>query len=181
MFLKIALISLVSGPIISHASNLQPPVGGKACFAREYTRAHMRANPNQLLSAMAVLIENNRPSSERPGYIGAKVVGQRNGKLYGNQAWCQYKTGGSVSCAIDCDGGSFSLTSNGADVFFSVTKDYYFPLYGQGTTRESQDPRDSVSLRHEDKDNRVFKLFQTAIPDCEAEWEAYNNAQDTGC
>lgn len=173
-------IMIVFGTFATAHADLQPQVGAKACVAREYTEAHMQAHPKQHLDKLTVLIENVPPQGESGSYVDAKVVGEKGGRIFANQAWCSYGRDGSVECQIDCDGGAFTLRSSGAAALFQVRKDYYFPLFGPTYSEEEPRNNDMIDLDFSDKENRTYKLTPTAVPECEQEWAKYIQAEH-GC
>lgn len=166
----------------ANAGGLQPPVGAKICMGRQYTNAELSAHPQQKLSNMAVIIENFK-STDPDGidYVTAKVLGTHDGKLWGNEAGCEYNKDGSLSCQIECDGGAFTLNPIGEkSADFNVKKDYYFPLYLGGSDGENPGPDNMLSLDFKDSENRSFRLFPAATANCETLWKRYLTA-DHGC
>ena len=164
------LTCLVSISAFAAKPNLQPELGEKACFERQYTAEHMRANPNQKLSSMYVFVEHTRETYEGGSYDlkSAKVVGKSKNEFYMNdQAGCDYKADGSISCAIECDGGAFNVRPRNGNVLFSVNEDYYFPLYKNGKDQETAEPEDTLSLEANDKDNAAYKLYPVEPVRCE--------------
>jgi hypothetical protein len=97
---------------------LAPQVGNKACYARHYDAAHLRAHPHQRITAMAFLLnveaydEKEVKDDERPEdkvyYVFAMSVARRgderllhtSGDCYGSDE---------ISCVVDCDGGHVTL------------------------------------------------------------------------
>lgn len=167
------------------AIDLQPASGQKVCIARKYDQKHMKDHKGQKLNAMTVII-GEQPvdvSGSDEKFISARVIGERNGKLYGNEAGCQYLKDGSVKCSIDCDGGAFNLTPTTKEqaALFTVAKDYYFPLFVQGADPENYDnEKDVLRLDYNDLENRTYKLYPAELPTCEQEWEKYKS-EPIGC
>jgi hypothetical protein len=163
------------------AMKIQPKLGEKACLSREYSASHMKKHPGQALNALSVIIENIAANEVYDfDHRTVKVVGERDGKLWGNEAWCDYRPNGSVKCQIECDGGAFTLYPNKKGALFNVAKDYYFPLYVQGSDPENFKEEDQLSLWYEDEENRAYQLYPAEVPACEQVWDEYK-AVDHGC
>jgi hypothetical protein len=163
---------------------IQPELNDKACFAREYSASHMRANPLQHVSKMHVLLERKKDRYGADGtFTAVKVVGEKDGVLFGNEASCEVKENGRVFCFIECDGGSFSLKhGRRGRVNFEVTKDYYFPLYRKGAGSEEEGrpgPEDTLDFRA-DRANGLYSLERKEAGVCERRWKQYKEA-DYGC
>lgn len=176
-----SLIVLLTG-LNAFGSTLQPASGEKVCVAREYPQSHMKAHKGQLLRTLAVIVENVRPTKDIPeGYQTAKVIGEHNGRLFGNEAGCEYQSDGSLLCQIECDGGAFTVkVQEPGSALFQVKKDYYFPLFIHGTNYEDPKPGQIVNLDYSDAENRAYKLFEADVKACEEEWKRYES-EDHGC
>jgi hypothetical protein len=98
-------------------SLLAPQIGNRACYARRYDAAHLRANPRQRITAMTFLLnveayDEKEVKDERPEdkvyYVFAMSVARRgekrlldsSGECYGSDE---------ISCVDDCDGGHVTL------------------------------------------------------------------------
>lgn len=96
---------------------LTPSAGNKACYARSYNAAHLRAHPRQRVTAMKFLLvveAYDPPSSkvDRPEdrfyYTFAMSVMRRGDKrVLTTGGGCS--SGEAILCAVDCDGGSVAL------------------------------------------------------------------------
>lgn len=158
-----------------------PHAGQAACYRREYTAEHLQANRKQVLSSLFVLLQYAK------GYHGATVIGTRtDGRMYGNfDAGCAEKNDGSVFCQVECDGGSFSLVPSKKSqkaVNFSVTKDYYFPLFLKGSNPEETNAENGtqLSLDGNDQDNNLYKLYPADKIECEDAIKKIRD-EDWGC
>lgn len=182
MLILALALSLYTG-YAEAAPRIQPAPGAKVCLAREYTAGHMRSNPRQHVSKMHVLLETKKGRVEDGGDIrSAKIVGEREGVLYGNEATCEYKANGVVHCFIECDGGSFDLNpSHGQNVIFRITKDYYFPLYRKGADPENARDEDKLSFDFKDRENNAYRLEKTSPGVCEKQWKAFKQTPAFGC
>ncbi|HEY8278193.1 MAG TPA: hypothetical protein VIH99_01130 [Bdellovibrionota bacterium] len=163
--------------------NLQPKGNESACFQGVYSAEHRRNNPKQEFSELTILVENivAPPDSEVASYISAKLVGAKNGTLYGNAATCEYKANGSVFCFIECDGGSFSLRRGDRGVEFAVTPDYYFPFFRKGADPDQPHTDDTVSFSGKDPANSVYKLLPAKANACKVRWSQYKEVPNFGC
>src|SRR5258708_2492783 len=151
-----SLVLLLALTNIAYANILQPDLGEKTCVALEYTASHMRSHSKQLLSNLAVIIEQHTVESEN--YRAVRVVGERDGKLYGNTAGCTYEKDGSVHCQIDCDGGAFNLyPSKDGSAVSNVRHDYYFPLFKEGSNQDNPLKGDVLDLNYSDEENRAYR------------------------
>lgn len=161
---------------------IQPNLGEKTCFAREYNEEHMRSNPKQNVSKLHVLLNRQKSEYDRDGTMtSVKVVGEKDGVLYGNEATCEAKAGGTVFCFIECDGGSFNLKhGRKGRVNFEITKDYYFPLYRKGADPENARDEDTLGFSS-DRDNGVYSLEVKDAGVCEQQWQKYIAVPEFGC
>ena len=164
--------TLVAAPAFA-ATSVQPGVGAPACFKREYSDEHMSRHPQQKLSSLFVMVTRDKWKGESPdpelASPGADVVGEKDGVYYANpDAGCEYKANGATRCAVECDGGAFDLKDRSDNVLFSVAKDYYFPLFREGTTAETAGKEDELQLEASDKENAHYKLYQVPARECEA-------------
>lgn len=151
------------------ASPVQPAVNEEACFAREYSAAHLQSNPQQKLESLLVLVSNTRERFQNVSYDSknAKVIGVSKGKYYLNEgAGCEYRADGSIRCGVDCDGGAFTLTPQARSVLFQVAENYYFPLFKSGKDQETAGPSDMISLEANDHANAKYKLYPVAPQLC---------------
>ncbi|RZA08368.1 MAG: hypothetical protein EOP11_05060 [Proteobacteria bacterium] len=123
-------LALLASATAHGAPRIQPELNERSCFARAYGEDHMRANPKQHVSKLHVLVSRKKSEYDADGtYTTVKVVGEKEGVLYGNEATCEAKEGNHLHCFIECDGGSFELKEGREPrrVNFEITKDYYFP------------------------------------------------------
>ena len=180
--MKLLMLGLIFVGFAATANNLQPPVGSKVCMAREYDQVHMREHKGQLLRTLAVIIEHYPAGGDYPEtYQTAKVIGEHNGKLFGNEAGCTNQPDGSLNCQIDCDGGAFTVKPQDSNAaLFQIKKDYYFPLFIHGTNYEDPKPGQELQLDYSDSENRTYKLYDADVKSCEQEWQRYE-AEDHGC
>ncbi len=96
---------------------LAPQAGNKACYARRYDAAHLRAHPHQRITAMTFLLnveayDEKEVKAERPEdkvyYVFAMSVARRGDKrLLHTSGDCD--GGDEISCVVDCDGGHVAL------------------------------------------------------------------------
>ncbi len=96
---------------------LAPQPGNKACYSRAYDTAHMKAHPQQRITAMKFLLAvqayDPKPAdATKPEdlyyYTFSMSVARRGDKrLLHTSGDCM--GGETISCVVDCDGGSVAL------------------------------------------------------------------------
>ena len=101
------------GPILA------PQPGNKACYSRAYDAAHMKAHPQQRITAMKFLLSVAAYDPKAAGaakpedlyyYTFAMSVARRGDKrLLRTSGDCNGSD--NILCAVDCDGGSVALDS----------------------------------------------------------------------
>jgi hypothetical protein len=99
------------------AKLLPPDPGAKACYARTYDAAHLRAHPQQRISEMTFFLRvvgydagggYTVRNPDRVGYQFAMAVKRRGDKQALRAAGdCSGGTG--VHCVVDCDGGGVDV------------------------------------------------------------------------
>ncbi|HEY1474474.1 MAG TPA: hypothetical protein VGF53_10355 [Pseudolabrys sp.] len=96
---------------------LAPQVGNKACYARRYDAAHLRAHPHQRITAMTFLLNveaydpvevKDKPPEERVYYVFAMSVARRGDKRLLHTSGDCYGSD-EIFCVVDCDGGHVTL------------------------------------------------------------------------
>ena len=167
-----ANLMAATAPVLS----VKPTLEQAVCLKREYSEDHLRQYPKQKLSSMYVIVRKSKfPASAGPElknetYIGAEVIGQKSigdKEYYANwDSTCEFNAKGSAHCFVECDGGSFDLQPRTADVLFTVGKDYYFPLYRPGMSRNDATDADTISLDAKDKHNAIYRLNQAPVREC---------------
>ena len=151
----------------------------EACFARVYDKAHLAKHPRQKVTSFHVMRTlGERPEAENwlPGQrdeaikmfradgqasVSAFVtLRNRKGSLH-NTLGCNYPEKDGVRCAIDCDGGSFTLRRENAKSVL-LTNNGFVLMGGCGERSESVhlDPG---------ADDKVFRLEERPIAVCRAE------------
>ena len=115
----------------------------------------------------------------------ATVVGvDRKNKSWLNTYFsCQKnKSGKSVHCFVDCDGGVFNLQRQQEKyVLLSVAKGYYFPLFAPGTELESPQAGELLEFNASDPANDNFSLIEGSAEECEAAIKSAGALTTTGC
>lgn len=150
-------------------AELVPPIHGrKACFARTYDAAHLRAHPAQRVQAMALGVDYHRhqpdktfPDGQRNYYftLSATVKGER--KQLVSSGECK-TSGGRISCAMDCDGGGFGLEREPAG---SVKLD--MTTYGRLRMSRGCDDSETDTLElRPGADDRTFRLQLAPLGAC---------------
>lgn len=143
-------------------ADLLAPVPGKSiCFARRYDRAHLEAHPVQKVTAMTLRLRYHRhepdgtyPQGQRNYYATLSVRLRDGGKALAAELECGPR-GASIVCAVDCDGGGFSLARQGTgSVLVDLTRLGRLRL-GEGCDGEG------VELTP-GRDDRRFRLDEAA-------------------
>lgn len=122
----LAIAGLVVGVAVANAevpdnvalsALLAPEPGNKACYARSYDVANLRAHPRQRMTAMTFLLtvqayEQKPADAKTPEdlvyYPFAMSVARRGDKrLLHTSGDCM--NGATIGCVVDCDGGGVTL------------------------------------------------------------------------
>lgn len=161
-----SLMTLLLAFISFDAHSADAPISPAACYMRVYEPSHLKQNPNQALTSLAVKLVNHEE------YVGAQVIGLgRNGRHYANSnAVCESRDDGSIFCFVECDGGSFRLQPARGSVNFRVTESYYFPLILNGIDPEVSSPEDYIWLDGDDRDNNIYKLYPASAAACDVQF-----------
>jgi hypothetical protein len=181
--LLFASLALSNASALAGVPRLQPGPHTPVCLLRQYTAEHMAANPKQKLNAIYVKLSDVavKGQHEIDHYTASNVIGLSDGKFYGNDlAGCTFKADGSAQCQVDCDGGSFGLYPRLNSVLMQITKDYYFPLYLNGATPDSERPGDELSFDGNDKDNNEYLLQEVDVRECDRAIQLMKRAE-WGC
>lgn len=157
------------------AVNIQPTENNPVCLQRVYSEEHMANNPLQKISEMTVkviqksFVDEYSADKKVHKYHAAQVVGRstQDNLLYGNTATCEFAKDGSAKCFIECDGGSFSLQQRPSWINFSVSPNYYFPLFKGVLEADIENTPDSISLEAKDKNNNLFRLEKVPVEKCD--------------
>lgn len=90
------------------------------CYAREYSPAHLKANPAQIVEAIALEISLSPDQSSVWAALSARFADQgrvKGGPSAGEtmtQSLNCFDSDGRLGCAVDCDGGFFQVLSQDA-------------------------------------------------------------------
>ncbi|WP_315835518.1 hypothetical protein [Bradyrhizobium prioriisuperbiae] len=148
----------------------QMPIGQQACFGRDYDANHLASHPKQRVTSLYLFrdftpdtnseFEPDSPDSLREndgvdGRIGINAyVRLRDRKgVYSNSFSCSKSDSGGVSCAIDCDGGSFRLKSAGESL--DLANEGFVVVGGCGSSEEDDNKREDVRPGVDDKQFRL--------------------------
>ena len=119
------LTALLLLPALPAAAEM--PLG---CFARDYSAEHLAKNPNQHIAALRLNFTRQPGAKEisvdvigRYGDQGRAKLDRVSGKVFTQLAFCDSK-----HCQVECDGGSFTVTSLKGDTLTIRTS--YFVLEG---------------------------------------------------
>lgn len=85
------------------------------CFSRSYSSGHLRTNPRQRVTRMALAALDrganrpNMPANQSEFLIAVQLRGSSQWKT--GLAYCSFGAGDTSACGIEGDGGQFSLTN----------------------------------------------------------------------
>jgi len=159
----------------------------EACFGRVYDPAHLASHPQQKTASMHVFrMLGHRPESERwhpderdeeikrfretgETSVAAYVTFRnRKGNFY-NYLSCSKEDRDGVTCAVECDGGSFRLKRENANTAL-LTNNGFVLVEGCGDEVEEQQ---AVTL-DPGRDDKVFRLESKPLSVCVAEAQKIN-------
>ena len=110
------------------------PVPG--CYARDYSDAHLAANPDQVVDRIVLRVRADAGAgtvadlwviTARQGHV---LKSGQGGRRFTQFLYCRDESRGPV-CAVECDGGSFTVTAQGPDGL-SFSTDYLLVGEGEG-------------------------------------------------
>lgn len=167
---------------------IQMPIRTQACFGRDYDANHLASHPRQRVTSLYLFrdftpdtnseFEPDSPDALRDndgieGRIGVDTyVRLRDRKgVYSNHFSCSKSDSGGVSCAIDCDGGSFRLKSAGEGL--DLGNEGFVVVGGCGSSDEDDSKREDVKPGADDK---LFRLGPQPLAACIAMRDAQRPA-----
>jgi hypothetical protein len=134
--------------------------GGVACYVRTYDTAHLRANPRQQVTFIAVKASARKQDggANRPNdfelLVGLKARGRKD--LYVKTAYCK-PDGNAARCGLESDGGEFRLQAGGDGSLRVDT--------GGGEIR-IEGERDFLEVGGRLSDDNVFRLSKARPEAC---------------
>jgi hypothetical protein len=139
------------------------PGTGKAhaCFTRTYTDAHIKAHPQQNVTAMTLLVDSdfdNESDMGRTYTLGLGVNFRRVDTLFQASGGCS-SVDGVLNCGIDCDGGAIDVKVKDANsVLVSIP-------YGARTwdAESEEEPPENARFGSDDK---LFRLDRADMKTC---------------
>ena len=152
------------------AALVAPQPGNKACYARSYDAAHLRAHPGQRITAMTFLITvtayDPKPADAKAPqdlvyYPFAMSVARRGDKrLLHTSGDCT--SGDGIRCVVDCDGGSVTLDKTPPANTLIVR------LTGDGIRMFHDCDDEEGVLVNAGVDDKVFRLDKVDLKSCQA-------------
>ncbi|MEP3278623.1 MAG: hypothetical protein ABJN26_18505 [Stappiaceae bacterium] len=119
-------IGLIFGGMLIAAPSFAKGAPEQGCYHRDYSRDHLKENPDQVVSAMRLKIYDS--GNERHAAMEVQFANQghagRDG--HGNKQMKQYlvcfsNSGGAPTCGVECDGGQMRLVKqDGAGLTFET-------------------------------------------------------------
>lgn len=131
---------------------------GWACFTRKYDQPHLEAHPHQNVTAMTVLAYRPAGAGYDESIVNLEFGFRGVGDPVQLSGGCRPEPGvqGVLSCAIECDGGEFTLRRQGdRSILFDITRDIKMC--------EDGDTLPGGGLGSDDK---RFRLDRTGIEAC---------------
>lgn len=164
----------------THSSPLprHMPLKQEACFGRDYDAAHLASRPKQQVTNIFLFRDFTVDSnSENPpddakslqdvdgddGRINLDAYVRLRGRqgVYSNSFSCSKNDSGAVFCGIDCDGGSFTLKTDGDGL--GLANQGFVVVGGCGASDEDQ--KNSVNVLP-GTDDRTFRLTPQPLAAC---------------
>jgi hypothetical protein len=152
---SVALAALVA----AGAAQAQSPMdrlfpGPEACYARDYTEAHLASHPMQQATSLALTPSPRRPGDRFQDLRLTATVRAMPGEVLTALAYCE-NIDETLFCAMEGDAGGFTLrAADGGAVLVEVTR--------LGMTFEGM--RGFVTFAHDRGDDRSFLL--RPVRDC---------------
>ncbi|GAB4260866.1 MAG: hypothetical protein Kow0013_04850 [Pararhodobacter sp.] len=136
------------------------------CFTRVYDQAHLASQPDQVVEAMWLRLWHDPADSETPTFrIGALMANQGHaardglgGRIMGEEGYCQ-----GLTCAVYCDGGSFTVTRDTGDMI-EITTDH-LRVVSEGGCGEGGGV--ATSLAEVPGQPTTYRLFRSEEHHCE--------------
>lgn len=168
-----------SSPLPKHL-----PLKQEACFGRDYDTAHLASRPRQQVTSFYLFRDFSVDSNSEYPPDDAKQLQDADGEdgrinldayvrlrgrqpVYSNNFQCGRNDQGQIFCGIDCDGGSFRLRAEGADL--GLANEGFVVIGGCGAGDEDQ--KNSVNVLP-GTDDKTFRLTPQPIAACIAMREA---------
>ena len=108
--LPVLVLGLIAGRAMAE-NPMQAMFPGKAgCYARSYNASHLAKHPEQLVTNLAIVADASMADPMLGLWIGADLRGDIAGH-YEGYAYCE-TAGGSLSCGMEGDAGSFTVSSD---------------------------------------------------------------------
>lgn len=157
--------------IAALAPILAPQPGNKACYSRAYDAAHLKAHPRQRITAMKFLLSVAAYDPKPAGatqpedlyyYTFSMSVARRGDKcLLHTSGDCN--GGDTISCIVDCDGGSVALDKMppASSLIVRLNNESGITMF------HDCDGEKGVVVKA-GSDDKVFRLDKTATDACRA-------------
>ncbi len=136
-------------------------VNKPACFVRQYSQAHLAANPKQTVRQIKIKLRQLKyeGASEPSPVLGIQVRRKGERSVWTNNIPCN-ASAGRVFCAVECDGGSVEIASRDKAGNLTI-KNNGVILHG-GCGEQGR----RIKLEGERGGDDVFKLKQTYEQNC---------------
>lgn len=134
--------------------------GQSLCWARTYDAKHLKAQPQQAVTAITLSISREADIEDLIFVIGTRLRG--DAQDWGNSGGCRRGPDGRLDCYVDCDGGGFHLKpeANGG-LLLQNDKSGFALLSCQESDEPEAEP--SVAWLAPEGEHKAFRL--PAAPD----------------
>jgi hypothetical protein len=136
-----------------------------ACFVRHYTKAHLKAHPDQNVTDMIAYV--GKQTGPDPYYmINLQVNFRQLPKPFQVSGSCSQSSDGkqTLGCGVECDGGSLSVRVKNESAILVEIPDSV-RLFDPSATEEGDDLPRGARFGSDDK---LFRLDRTELKDCAA-------------
>lgn len=130
----------------------------QACFTREYSIEHLAKQPAQTVRAITVAFDGLATGEGTLGeWADVSVWFRGDGRRWTMGLWCPP---GGASCAVECDGGVFSLRWKGSDTILLKTSGFIVGLGCDGEENASRVVADDGAS------STTYRLNRAALDAC---------------
>jgi hypothetical protein len=126
------------------------------CFARAYDRAHLAKHPDQIITAVKLLIKN-ADSSYYTHYFSLQFKVRGKNESLRTEGSCR-EDGPVLKCSVECDGGGVNVVHRARDVMMYLDR-ISVAACGKDIIEEGEELKGG-------KDDRDFRLDRVADREC---------------
>jgi len=171
----IFLLAVQSG--VGQANPMEAYFNGEknSCFARTYSKDHLKKHPRQQVSYIAVdhLIDKKTARESLQQYVetngsfgmGIRVRFRDSGQNWSEALYCE-RVGDHLRCGVECDGGGLTIHARGKDKILIKTEKFGFRVMADGGCGDAGDGDDTVRYINRKSDDKVFLLWRVNESEC---------------